>query len=217
MTTQSAELLRRSEAEVARLRKQASEHTARVEKAQLRMQDMREQLGSAQVGGGGEGDRGRGRLGSGAGVHTRRARAALASVGQLERGAWGRGDKLQSPVAGAEQGRVLAARQEDPHEGGSAGTRNSGVLAKRACWAGRGSHAHLAAISTISCSAVPACWQGRAWAGIGQSLATSGCSSAMRQMSGYECSLICQASTPDLTLSGGSGGGIYTAARHTEG
>ena len=82
MTTQSAELLRRSEAEVARLRKQASEHTARVEKAQLRMQDMREQLGSAQVGGGGELDRGQGRRGSGAGVHTRRARAALASAGQ---------------------------------------------------------------------------------------------------------------------------------------
>lgn len=129
VTTQSAELLRRSEAEVARLRKQASEHTARVEKAQLRMQDMREQLGSAQVGGGGE-NRVQGLLGSGADMHARRAGAARWRAGP---GGEGTGCR----ALGRAQGRVGhlgAAGQEDGHMGGSAGACSAGVSAKRACW-----------------------------------------------------------------------------------
>ena len=145
MTTQSAELLRRSEAEAARLRRQASEHTARVEKAQLRMQDMREQLGSAQVGGGGEEDGVQGLL------QCRRApRQGMGSTGlcggsTLQGRAWGRGDNLQSRGAVAGQGRgglQRAAGQEDGQECRNLQCRLDGQACKLA---GRGSLVNLAA------------------------------------------------------------------------
>ena len=142
VTTQSAELLRRSEAEVSRLRRQASEHTARVEKAQLRMQDMREQLGSAQVGG----------WGGGFWVWCRHARpqgkgstGLLASAGTA-RGAGGEGTGCRA--LGRVQGRAGLLGADGRARGRGCRNLQCRHVGRGRMLAGHGSHMHPAACGT---------------------------------------------------------------------